>query len=570
MDWDLREVAGARVTLLVEEYQDAVLVDFPAPSPNTWETDGRGRCTVLVPEETPGPLSLFAEREGVGTSGKTRTLGYGRRATVRLVLFPPARVAGRVLREVGIPALGASVRFFLEGSLAQDARDGGRIPRPLKTDQVGRFEIALDAGHRYWAWAYDGDQIGERTYVYADAGSSQELRLWLPGSLTIVGKLLEPAGGPSRRESVLAWEEDPPQPITPGIGTPGAFLRVSTDDSGRFTLPVPRPGRYAVVGSGDGFASSLPVPVDVDEGNPHPEVTLSLLQPAWISGRLRRESGSSVKNTPIQAVSLREGEPYAGVSGQTGLEHLRPRMEARTGEDGSFRILRLHPLATYTLSIPWGPQGSELRAVARSVPAGTEGLEVLVPEEMGALSVVLEGSSASSESTHPRPLVELWHETVLGHWEPVVKTGSPREPGSPHSGAPVRFRIGDLFPGDRYLLEAWAPGLGPAVEGPWTAKPGEQEIVISLVSPSTLEVEVTDADGRPVPCAGVFCERITECEGLNRPERRITPASGAVRFGELGPGPYRLAAVRGTARSEWREIEVRGGETRTLSLSLEP
>ncbi len=568
VDWEIREVAGATVTLLVAKHRQAEMVDVPAPKPNAWETDDRGRCTVSFPGKPQGAFYLFAEREGVGTSAMTWARPDEETGRVRLVLFPPAHLSGRVFRGVGIPAPRATVRFTFENPLGFRSGLTGRTPGPLETDEAGRFETDLDSGSRYVVWATDGEAESDRTFVYADAGSKQELSLWLEGALTIEARLLDPSGAIVPSGSVMTWEQDPPQPLSPGVATPGGFLRVDRSREGRFILLVPRPGTYAVVGFEDRFASSLPLPVEVEEENPHPQVTLALLPHAWISGRLRRGSGSPLGNTPIQAVSGRASEPYAGVSGETGSFYLRPTVEVRAGEDGSFRIPRLHPLSTYTLFIPRGPKDSALRAVARSVPAGTENLDIVVSEE-AAVIVVLEGAPPGRGHTYPG--VALWHETGLGSWKQVEEPQSVGERGwDPPPRAPGPFRMEGLFPGDRYLLQAWAPGCGPAVEGPWTAKPGEQEIVIPMHPPSTIEVEVTDADGRPLPFATVFCERITDCEPLAAPNRVLTPASGVVRFEPLGPGPYRLAAIRGAARSEWTEIEVAGGETRALSLSLEP
>ncbi|MGH7151887.1 MAG: carboxypeptidase-like regulatory domain-containing protein, partial [Planctomycetota bacterium] len=567
VDWDLREVAGANVTLLVPKHRQAEIVDLPAPSPNAWRTDARGRCTVSFPERAREAVLLFAEKGGVGTSGKKGALPDEETGRVRLVLFPPAHLSGRVFRGVGIPAAGVTVRFTFGNPLGFRSGQTGRTPGPLETDERGRFEADLDSGGRYLVWASDGEVESDRTFVYADAGSKQELALWLEGALTIEARLLDPSGATVQGGSVMTWEQDPPQPLTPGVGTPGAFLRVDRSEGGRFILPVPRPGTYSVVGFGERFASSLAAPVEVHEGEPHPHVALSLLPLASISGRLRRESGPPIGNVPIQAVSVLESEPYAGVSGQHGSEYLHPTVEVRVAEDGSFRIPRLHPLSTYTLFIPRGQRDSSRRAVARSVPAGTEDLEIVVPEE-AALTVVLDCGAPWDPVAHVEPGADLWREWEEGHWVEEEHAERAREAGSTGQ-ATKRFRFEGLFPGDRYLLSAWAPGMGSAVEGPWTAKPGEQEIVIPLRLPSTLQVEVKDLEERPVPSASVFCERITECERLNAPRWLLTPAGGVVRFEGLGPGPYRLAAVRGAARSGWTEVEVAGGETRTLELTLD-
>ncbi|HKB15777.1 MAG TPA: hypothetical protein VKF62_06915, partial [Planctomycetota bacterium] len=216
VDWELRQVAGATVTLLHEKARDGRSVDLPVPSPNAWKTDGRGRCTVSFPEQARESVFLFAEREGVGTSGKTwvrREEGTGR---VRLVLFPPAHLSGRVFRGAGVPAPGVTVRFTFESPLGFRSGQRGRVPGPLETDKEGGFEADLDAGGRYVVWASDGEVESERTFVYSDAGSRQELALWLEGALTIEARLLDPSGNPVAAGSVMAWEQDPPQPLTPG------------------------------------------------------------------------------------------------------------------------------------------------------------------------------------------------------------------------------------------------------------------------------------------------------------------------------------------------------------------
>ncbi len=565
VDWELRTIAGATVNLLVPKQRQAEMVDLPAPGPNSWQTDVQGRCTVSFPESLRRAVFLWAEKRGVGTSDRTPALPEAELGRVRLVLFPPAHLSGRVFRGVGTPAAGATVQFMSGNPLGFRSGLPGRALGRLQADEAGRFELSLVAGSRYVVWASEGEAESDRAFVYADAGSKQELALWLEGALTIEARLFDPSGATVQGGSAMTWEQDPPQPLTPGVETSGAFLRVDRSEGGRFVLPVPRPGNYIVVGFEDRFASSLGVPIDVEEGNPHPQVTLALLQPAGISGRVRREGGSPVGNTAIQAVSSRASEPYAGVTGDTGSSYLRPTMEARTGEDGSFRIPRLHPLSAYDLLLPRGPGDPAFRVVARAVPAGTEDLEVVVPGET-AVTVILECDVP--EHSHPHAGVTLLRETQEGVWvgEKAAEVG---RQGDPPRGK-GRFRIEGLFPGERCLLSAWAEWHGEAVEGPWSAKAVEEEIVVRLEGPSTLEVEVTDGDGRAVPCASVFCERITECKPLATQRWLHTPASGVVRFELLGPSPYRLAAIRGTARSEWTEIEVAGGETRVLTLSLEP
>ncbi|HKB16680.1 MAG TPA: carboxypeptidase-like regulatory domain-containing protein, partial [Planctomycetota bacterium] len=347
------------------------------------------------------------------------------------------------------------------------------------------------------------------------------------------------------------------------------FRRVDRSQGGRFTLPVPRPGSYAVVGFSERFASSLPEFVEVEEGNAHTDASLSLLDFAFISGRVRHASGAPSKGTPIRALPVRGSEPYADVSGETGADYLHVTAEVRAGEDGSFRIQGLHPHATYRLLLPLGPRGTDLRAVARPVPAGTEDLEIVVPEDgSAAVNVVLELASPT-QGPDDRPGVELWHETGLGSWKQEERAASEGGKDAPPRG-PWRFRLEGLIPGDRYVLHASALGYGAALRGPWTARTGEDERVVRLEAPSTIEVEVRDADGRALPSASVFCERATECDPLRAPMRVLTPAGGVVRFDGLGPGPYRLASVRGTARSEWTAVEVAGGERRALVLTLEP
>jgi hypothetical protein len=300
----------------------------------------------------------------------------------------------------------------------------------------------------------------------------------------------------------------------------------------------------------------------VDEGNAHPNLTLSLLPSASIAGRVRREGGAPLANAAIKAVSVRTTGPYVRISEQTGSGFPHATVEVRTGGDGSFSIARLHPLSTYTLLVPWGSEESPLRTVARSVPAGTEGLEIVVPEGTepeGSIDVVLE--PAPPGEGRWRPYVRLWYETGLGDWKKARDAWLPP--------AANRLRLGGIFPGDRYLLSVWEDDRGTTVVGPWTAKPGKDEMVVHLEPPSTIEVEVTDRDGRPLPFACAYCERVTECEWLKGGRRILTPASGVVRFEQLASGPYQLAAARGTSRSGWTQLEVAGGETRTLTLRLD-
>ena len=116
IDDEARPVGGATVTAFTERTTDGRTKRVAVDPPNEWTTDAAGRCPLHVPMPRFGiyvGLHLAAEKAGVGRSG-SQWVSPETPPRIRLVLFSPVRVEGRVMGADGLPAKDATVHFSRE------------------------------------------------------------------------------------------------------------------------------------------------------------------------------------------------------------------------------------------------------------------------------------------------------------------------------------------------------------------------------------------------------------------------------------------------------------------------
>ncbi|MGH7151660.1 MAG: carboxypeptidase-like regulatory domain-containing protein, partial [Planctomycetota bacterium] len=323
-------------------------------------------------------LHLAAEKPGVGCSG-SQWVSPESPAQVRLVLFAPVWIEGRVIGADLGPATDATVHLSREHRL--EGEEEG-LPSPVSVDAEGRFAAEVRAGGQFEVWVERAGRRSEVVRVYSSPGSRHEITFWL-GALSIEGVLRDPSGNTVPRGTVRAWDQARSVWSSgPGHRRPWGTYGGDTDEHGNYRIAVPAPGYYLIAGLAQGFASSLPRDVSVEEGDPHPRVDLTLFEPASISGVVRGESGQPTPHVRLQAWPEPNANPMAGLVGRTASAVFSPFAEARSTEDGSFDFMGLHPTGSYTIRhLPGSVDSGAWRlplTLLQGVRAGTRGLEIVM------------------------------------------------------------------------------------------------------------------------------------------------------------------------------------------------
>ncbi|MCI0585818.1 MAG: hypothetical protein L0323_03135 [Planctomycetes bacterium] len=544
-------VPGARVEVHSRGWwSDCVVLEV-------WPTDDSGRCTVTARSRQNALLALKA---GTGTSGEWPLDWLGENQTeVTLSLRAQAKVRGLVLRVDGTPALGATVSFWSSGSCPEGIP---HVPPAQTTDAEGRFEVEVDSWGTYRLAAEHGEMRTGEWPVQPKPGATKEVTLRFPGTFSISGTLFDPDGRRVPGGMILAREEPPP-----GEWSNQAMSWGKSGPDGSFRLEVPRLGEYAVTGYADGFIETATVPVRLTERAPMDSVSLSLLPESFIAGRVRRWTGEPALGATVWASvwafsgcsgGIRAEFPGAP-DGSSKPHHLR----ATTGPDGSFRLEPAHPGREYSVICVPDRERMEGEIRRTNVVPGGAPLEIVVTDEE-LRGAVLTGVVESKTTGRPleRFRLTLSHQAAgVAGW---TLDGQPRK--LEHSEG--RFRIEGLTAGCRYGLEVEADGHSGVLIEPWTMEPQGRELHVRLPGPSRLEVRVVGIAGGPVPFAQVSLLRKSEVPGRRFWQPVRTDPSGIGTVEGIDVGRYVLRATKGAARSEAVEVEVRGGSTTTVSITL--
>ncbi|MGZ3458203.1 MAG: carboxypeptidase regulatory-like domain-containing protein, partial [Archangium sp.] len=380
------------------------------------------------------------------------------------------------------------------------------------TDAQGHFRLqGLEAG-TFVLWAGSAEVLGLRWDV---AAGSEDVEVRVGPGRFFRGVVQDEQG------RALAGAR-----VTAVLRGAGHFFETATNDEGRFLLgPLPRES-YDVLVSKAGFLVSSQHGRAL--GRASEDVTL--FAPGRIAGRVLDARG------PVPGVTVRlEG---------------RERV-ATTDAQGRFSFEALCP-APYVLTASHG--GRYVRQLVRVEPE-QDG------EEVGLVLGASLRLSGRITDTSGRPIEGA--EVSISGVEPL---------GSHMARTDAR---------GRFLIEPFAPGMYEVriraeryvgKEVPAHLLEASEELELTLKEAArvdergaSLEVEVVDEAGRPVPRASVSVQR-----GASE-KRSTTGADGGAVFRGVEPGRYTLTASHPKPSSSSVEmaVEVRDAETRKVRLQLE-
>ncbi len=261
-------------------------------------------------------------------------------------------IAGRLLGPFDAP---------LPGFTLLAVRGDGRLAASAVTGDSGSFRVEGLAEGTYdlveVAPGEPGPYLPKAPRAAESVAAGRDgVVLRLPGSM-VRGRLLDPAGAPVARFSILAQPRGSPSewPLTWNH-------RANTDAAGRFWFVRLPPGVYDVVARDSG-PSSLRGGVGVEAGPE--ERTVEAQAGAPIVGRLVDEAGA-----PVAAASVQLFDPDPVWFSYRS---------AKTSADGSFRFEGVDPLRDHRLySVATGTDGAPRGVIMEGVRGGGEGLVLRV------------------------------------------------------------------------------------------------------------------------------------------------------------------------------------------------
>ncbi len=401
-----------------------------------------------------------------------------------------------------------------------------------RPDADGRFRIGPLPMSRYLlAVSADGWMPGLFTSV-----SLEEPGAWLelvrPRRLT--GRVLS-GGAPVPDVEVL---------LEPQFLPPGDARRVKTDAEGRFLFEPLSPQAYRL--TVDEAGRSALAHLELEEGEPWPEVVLELGETFFVEGTVRDEAGHPVPGAQVGAIWLDRS--------QLDREETDPwGRETRTGPDGRYRLGPVKP-------------GLYVFFIAAEQYRRGEGSQHEVERDTGPVDFTLERSSlvqgmVVDTDGQPLPHVEL---SLLRPGRP-----NPRHHNvvaDDRSDAEGRFVLAAPEAGP-YLLDVQDESVLPGqlqVEAP------SEGVRVVLRRGGSVSGSFTDHQGIPVPEGMVSLWDLGEKGGAVRAAR--VDQAGRFLLRGVAPGRYMVEALQLTAsveRSTAVPVEVKDGEQVEVSLQLE-
>jgi len=453
-----------------------------------------GTCRLECPAS--GQCIFSAFEASTGRSGYL-PLPQDTAVPVRVELIPPTHLSGRVIDEQGSKVANAIVRFRPEQPVQLPQVDGERLsrnPPSLVTDGDGRFCVELDGD---W-WGFVSAESGPRKSEGVLLIGQDDVELTIGPGYAITGFVVGPDGAPDTHALVRVI-----RPSSMPFGAPLHQVGTRDEPAGSFSLPVEEAGTYAVFADDERQQlTTCAMPrVSVSESQTHVAVTLQLCPMSTIDGRVVDEHGQ-----PVPGLSL---STLVTASRFVSFSRVQTRDEPplETDQDGRFLFALLQPGIAYSLVAYWRDKsvpGSSHALLARDVPAGTTGLEVVFDRGAHA-SWKLRGRVVDASSGNPVTDYRLRLDFV--------------PPGShfyfPANGPPQErletgeFVIKGLTRSESYrLVVTTSANVNEKFPIEPPASGAEDVRVFELGSAADLRVQVTTEDGRPA--AGVEIQVIPD------------------------------------------------------------
>lgn len=393
-----------------------------------------------------------------------------------LMVHDRAALSGIVRDADGQPLEGASVRAVPNPAKLKNGTRAASSERVL-SDIDGRFELLLPAGRSYVVRARR-DRV-ETVAVYVDvvANVMSSVELVMPGAIGVSGLVLLPDGRPASGGEVLTWLDGP---------RGATRIKVKSEDDGTFKLVLPTFGDYLLVAKGKkGLRAGL-IPVHLGAAQPRVRLTLQLVQPHKLHGRVVNEGGKPMAGFEVFGVAQRSP---GGSQAQRMLEIEVAGVadSVRTAPDGSF-TLAVAPDHTYGVAAKGfdGPQPIE--GWVHNVPAGTDSIEIEVRAKSGAVIGRVKCDDAPKKS--PAYRVELiFQEGDVAHTE---------DPFAEIHGS--LFRLPPRMPGERFWIRVVPSdsGYAPCRSEQYVVGKGRSGLSFKLQPWANVPIRIVDADGSPI------------------------------------------------------------------------
>jgi uncharacterized GH25 family protein len=581
-----------------------------------------------IPDLRPGDkLFLVFGKQGYATT-ELEEVEVPQAETLRVVLKPGSRVAGRVVDEAGEPVAQARVSLQMAGTqlVFGGGGFGGRSAGSAVTETDGSFSIpGVEAGKVTLTASASGFLAKEMTALEVPAGRDLEgLEVVLGRGAVVVGRVFGPGGSPVADAQVEVLP-----PAERGFRARFNAARASTDGDGNYRLEAVPEGPVSIAASHAGYQRAVK-DLDVQKGENRADLRLE--EGAEVSGRVVDSSGQPVEGARVvvKAPNSRSGfiVMTRGMSGPP---------QARTGADGSFRIPNVADGSYEVEADKSGYASAILRDVQVSGPV--RGLELRLESggvirgrilglelpELGDVSVrafhladramrsgqvdfkgeyriegLTEGewsiaaSTGSDRGAQGKATVTAGAETVLDleFGGGLMLTGRVLRGGEPLTGAMIfasggdvdeggmgrtgpqgAFRIEGLKPGTYDLtLTQFEKGLEHHERG--VEVRGNRDITIEIASQRVSGSVVDGSDLSPLEGAMVTIEDAQPAEGrrfqgFQRGSR--SDANGAFSITDVGEGSYRVKASKeGYAPAESTVQIGAGTDVDDLRLSLSP
>ncbi len=358
-------VAGAVVSAQPGGRGDALEVLGAAAfggSPVLTAADGAFLLRGVAPSER---TVLRATAEGFlgGSSSRFRVSAGGAAEGIEIRLARGGSIEGRVTSLDGAPVPGAAVRASgrPEGRVGPDSvpmPGGGSASGFTGADGTFRLQ-GIGAGTYTLRVDAEGFLQASRRDVSVGEGAAANADFALEAGRVLAGVVRDAGGRPVQGARVTLR---PAPGFTPAEGTP-RYFNASSDGSGAFRFSSLPEGTWTLTAAADG-QPQVTLPSVASGGAP---LEVRFEASLVIAGRIAGPGGEPVAGALVRA------NPEGGGGGGGS---------ARSGPDGSFHIKGMAQ-GVYTL-VATVPGGEFLRAEARGVAAGAEGVLLSLPK---ALSV---------------------------------------------------------------------------------------------------------------------------------------------------------------------------------------
>lgn len=561
-------------TILVVDHSDEpvpdVVVGFVGePGGEELLTDALGRCEL---RHARGEVEVEAFKREVGIARST--IGFaplfdGKLIKLRLVV--PIEVRGVVLDADGAPVAGARVEIGMPGLIMRE--DVPFVPDPVTTDEEGRFELHLHSNGLFTVQAWRADERSQSEEVARGGGRQQELVLRLMGALAIEGTVRFSDGSPAGGCVVRIAEnvDGDRQPFYDGG---------PADEAGRFRYALPRPGSYGLTVTSP-HAARLTRTITIDTHRPQREIELVFEAPAAVTGRVLWEDGRPASACRVVAWSDGERNP-SDLSRDLTEENAihQGYVLGETAADGSFTLAPLQPGASYSLSFQPDARRKKASASEHDVPAGTQGLEVVLSEERlrGAFVFGRVSSALAKDLRNVRVQLKWREEPSDAYWgadgarwtsETPRRTFQGTGPWRPVELQDDRYRIENLIPGRQYALYWTSEDHGIEFVDPWIATLDGTRSDVVLGAPHALEIQVVDDVGLAAARAEVSIQFLGSVEPLSFHGSRYVGDDGVLLIENVIRGEYHVDAQYLGSRADER-VEVLAGVPATrVTLELE-